>query len=658
MSNDPRAAAPQPDIEAEDPLVELARLVSGGDQFAPSEPVYQDDPAGDLEAELLAELGGPGAFDGDYGQEQFAAAYPDLAAAEAYPVADPMAGEMTGDLGGFSQAEMDAAAALDAEALEADLSAGFAQEFEAGAFDVEPVVADMSAPDTGAPAAMSAPELGAPDVAGMAAEMDFDAAFQSELDAQLGAMDVPVEAELTPTHDQAQPSVQAPPPAYAAPLEPVFDAGYGQPNDGLPAETMVQPSAVEAPARAAEPAMEADLGAFPPAYEVQPEMYEQNQPGVAPVGAAIGGAAAAATLGAPHVEGAPKGDESNRNKYLLAAGFGGLLLIGGLAVFGFNSGGNTVVADASEATLVSADEDPVMVKPDDPGGVQIPNQDKAVYDRVNGGDNSGEPQQTALVEGAETPVAIDRVAAAKSDDRLTDTPAPATGGNSLLAPRRVQTVVVKPDGTIVSVQPEAPAQQVASVQPDATASATPVVSAEPQTPVLDGATLSTGTIPLPRSAPAGVQIDQPTQVARVEFTPPAATRQVQSQPVVRPAAPAVQPATSAPAANANAPLQLATPSRPAAAPAAAPVAQPTTSGGGFVVQVSSQRSADAARASYANLQRRFGSILGGRGADIRQANVPDRGVFYRVRVPAGSRSDANSLCERLKAAGGSCFVTR
>ena len=40
---------------------------------------------------------------------------------------------------------------------------------------------------------------------------------------------------------------------------------------------------------------------------------------------------------------------------------------------------------------------------------------------------------------------------------------------------------------------------------------------------------------------------------------------------------------------------------------------------------------------------------------------PDEGALYwgaRFRIPAGSKSDANSLCARYQAAGGSCFITR
>jgi hypothetical protein len=42
------------------------------------------------------------------------------------------------------------------------------------------------------------------------------------------------------------------------------------------------------------------------------------------------------------------------------------------------------------------------------------------------------------------------------------------------------------------------------------------------------------------------------------------------------------------------------------------------------------------------------------------ARVPSRGrrAFYRVRVPAESRKQADRLCADLKAAGASCIVLK
>ena len=65
-----------------------------------------------------------------------------------------------------------------------------------------------------------------------------------------------------------------------------------------------------------------------------------------------------------------------------------------------------------------------------------------------------------------------------------------------------------------------------------------------------------------------------------------------------------------------------------------------------------------AQSSFANLSARYGNLIGGRAMNIQRADIPGKGTFYRVRVAAQDRSDATSLCTRIKAAGGSCFVAR
>jgi hypothetical protein len=80
--------------------------------------------------------------------------------------------------------------------------------------------------------------------------------------------------------------------------------------------------------------------------------------------------------------------------------------------------------------------------------------------------------------------------------------------------------------------------------------------------------------------------------------------------------------------------------------------------GGYVMQIASQPSEEGARETYENLLARYGSILGGRQAQIQAAEIPDRGTFYRVRIAGGTRDEAVALCEQYQAAGGSCFVAR
>ena len=76
------------------------------------------------------------------------------------------------------------------------------------------------------------------------------------------------------------------------------------------------------------------------------------------------------------------------------------------------------------------------------------------------------------------------------------------------------------------------------------------------------------------------------------------------------------------------------------------------------MQIASQPSPEGAQKSYVDLAQRYGSILGGRGVNIVKADIAGKGTFWRVRIPAQSKAEAVELCERFKAAGGSCFIAK
>ena len=83
------------------------------------------------------------------------------------------------------------------------------------------------------------------------------------------------------------------------------------------------------------------------------------------------------------------------------------------------------------------------------------------------------------------------------------------------------------------------------------------------------------------------------------------------------------------------------------------------SGGGYAVQVTSQRSEAEAQAAYKALQAKFPSQLSGRQPIIRRADLGTKGMFYRALIgPFASVEEAAGICSGLKAAGGSCIVQR
>lgn len=308
-------------------------------------------------------------------------------------------------------------------------------------------------------------------------------------------------------------------------------------------------------------------------------------------------------LGAPT---APMVERRPRRGLYIAAIVGGLALIGGIGAVAMSFGGSN---DASEIALVKADGKPIKVRPENPGGSTVPNQDSSVYDSVSRSGSTEAPTQERLVNTAEEPLdlpvpndeeVVDDVASiAKGEDRVEQVDEPDALANQetiAVAPRKVRTMVVKSDGTLVPR--EEPAAEVETELETAPATAPSLAASEEE--------------------PGTEQIT--TGATKPSVTPAQAEQEVAA---------------------------LAQPEKPVA---------PAT--GAWSVQVSSQPSEDGANQSLKSISRKYAGVIGDRGGNVVKAEVDGKGTMWRVRIPAGSRDDAISLCSDLKAAGGSCFVTK
>ena len=89
------------------------------------------------------------------------------------------------------------------------------------------------------------------------------------------------------------------------------------------------------------------------------------------------------------------------------------------------------------------------------------------------------------------------------------------------------------------------------------------------------------------------------------------------------------------------------------------VSTPASRKSDWVVQVASTRSEADAKAVWTTLKQKFPSLVSGVYADVKRADLGDKGIYYRTRV-AGltDKSAAQSLCSSFKAAGQACFVAK
>lgn len=302
------------------------------------------------------------------------------------------------------------------------------------------------------------------------------------------------------------------------------------------------------------------------------------------------------------------------------------LLIGGAIVVCVVGIGSVLAmrgesTSSREAPTIKAASGPVKIQPEQASTGSPPAQSASILDR-NGSERIA---ASRVVNREEQPVDVREAArAARVEPSRIEQVAPQASSNGPAGagffpePRKVKTVSVRPDGSIVTEPAARP----------------PSMAAAPAIPV---------------RAPAAAA---PTPAATPPVAKPAAAAPAPAAPKVT--ARATPPV---PTIGDNAPRNLAP--RNLAAPVAASATPAVAAGGAgsFAVQLAAPGSAAEANSTIARLKQRHAAELSGVQPTTVRASVNGRDI-YRVRVVGMSQDSANALCNRLKAGGGSCFVAR
>jgi hypothetical protein len=287
----------------------------------------------------------------------------------------------------------------------------------------------------------------------------------------------------------------------------------------------------------------------------------------------------------------------------------------------------------SPARIISADAGPTKMVPD----AEKADDGKLIQDRVGGAPSNGAER---IVPREENPIDQSRIPQSGSADRIPagtvtaapqfsaapsqSAPAPIVAPASVSTePRRVRTVTVRADGTVVP-NPANSAATDGGRSGQGTQTSSPLA--------LQGQTAA-----VPPARPAGTASSAPLQGDNPWSN--LSSGQISAPTTQQAALPPPPPPQSAPT--------------PAIGVQSAPPA------GSYVVQVAAQKSEGEAQASWQTLQQRYSSVLGGQQAQIRRVDLGERGVFYRAQVgPFTTRAQASEVCQSLKAAGGECVIQR
>jgi hypothetical protein len=346
----------------------------------------------------------------------------------------------------------------------------------------------------------------------------------------------------------------------------------------------------------------------------------------------------------------------------------------GLAWYAYK-GGDQVV-DENQVELVKADTTPIKEAPANPGGMQIPNQDKTVYSLING-DQAQKPVAERILPAPEQPIN-------RSSGDTESWMSPKLEHKDIADDADAQTAQNSTPAPPAAAAPAAQKATPAAAAPAADATATP--APEKKAEQFNPAKL--------RKAEAAAAAKQDTDSASdmevkkaaganlnsgIADSAPAEKPAVVADATAKPDMPsvtsAVQPATEAPAA---APAKTAkaeathndaddsdskdddtkaTDTKAADSKTVAPKEAPAAKAPkGVHAQLGAYKSEGEAKARWDHIAKKFPDDLRGKQHYIVRADLGDRGVFYRLQVgPFTNSGQAEEFCLTFVSAGQGCF---
>lgn len=286
------------------------------------------------------------------------------------------------------------------------------------------------------------------------------------------------------------------------------------------------------------------------------------------------------------------GDEAGRGRMVLLLAVVFVIAAAALLYVVFQQGVRTGGRNAPP--VIVAESGPEKIRPEDPGGLQVPHQDKTVYERVSG--QSSERVERLLPE-PEEPVDVSGLRTSEA--------APEQTGDTLVRDEPAQDEPAKDE----------PARELPKQRP------------VEKMPVKQ--------TPIEQSETSGAEV-----MNEVEDIGDLIKSIPENQPEPR----------QEPIGNSVAEVDAASVNR-------ASGAIPSATSGAYVVQVASFKGADLATGAWETLVRKNKDLLVNLRPDIQLADLGAKGVYYRLRIgPFATKADARSLCNALKARRQDCLV--
>ncbi len=279
--------------------------------------------------------------------------------------------------------------------------------------------------------------------------------------------------------------------------------------------------------------------------------------------------------------------------------------------------------------LVRADTGPTKEKPSDPGGMDVPNRDKTVYERLSG-DNT-EPKLERLLPRPEKP--LEKPAAGMDIPELSETVSKTTGMPAIskeLPPAPVEEKKVE--------QPTEPQMPSSTPQPVAKLPEVPTeemaekITPPPPAPLVDQN--APRALTKRSETPAGPdekdKEDLAAKIAEALNAPDEKTSPQATPPVS-------QPQKMAKTVNPIKPLATA----------------------GYVLQLMSSKNEAGVKSAWEKIKAKNADLIKGLPGSIVKADLGNKGIYYRLRLgPVQTSDKAKAVCNSLKERKVGCFIVR
>lgn len=283
--------------------------------------------------------------------------------------------------------------------------------------------------------------------------------------------------------------------------------------------------------------------------------------------------------------------------------------------------------------LVKAETTAYKTTPDDPGGMEIPNRGSTIFQTMADG-STPEPAPIENLLAEEKP--IDKLAAFQ---------------------RQVEEITSEEEASKTSEDNSAPADATANL---AEVEDRPAPESAPKELIAE----------TEAAAPAPAQEQLASVTKEIDIPEPKAPEAAAAVPAEKPEI--TTPAGSNPETLAYVRSVLdrkdgVAPSADSAASSAASVepaagaagAAKAITPGSYYIQLGSVTSASGASSEWGKLQKSFSSQLSSLDYRVQEANLGDRGTFYRIQAGPMSKESASALCDEIKAQKpGGCLVTQ